>query len=43
MSIQINEAEAALLLELLNRVDQMVQYADVQPEISNLIQLIQGE
>jgi len=42
MNIQLNQAEAALLLELLQRVDGRVQYADVQVQISNLLNQIGG-
>jgi len=42
MNVQLNAAEIALLLELLNNVDQRVQYSDVQNEISSLINQLGG-
>jgi hypothetical protein len=40
MNLQLSQAEAALLMELLEQVNGRVQYADVQDQISNLINQI---
>lgn len=42
MLLEINQKEAALLVELLQKVDGMVQYSDVQNEISELLDCFVG-